>query len=67
MALLQPSRIRVLAVGKVKRPWLADGIAFYAKRLPGLELMELKDLKGHQDLLELMVHKDLKDLLDKTE
>ena len=43
MALLQPSRIRVLAVGKVKRPWLADGIAFYAKRLPGLELMELKD------------------------
>ena len=43
MALLQPSRIRVLAVGKVKRLWLADGIAFYAKRLPGLELVELKD------------------------
>ena len=43
MALLQPSRIRVLAIGKVKRPWLLDGIAFYAKRLPGLEVAELKD------------------------
>ena len=43
MALLQPSRIRVLAIGKVKRPWLTDGIAFYAKRLPGLEVVELKD------------------------
>ncbi len=43
MALLQPSRIRVLAIGKVKRPWLLDGIAFYAKRLPGLEVVELKD------------------------
>ena len=39
MALLQPSRIRVLAIGKVKRPWLAEGIAFYAKRLPGLEVV----------------------------
>ena len=43
MALLQLSRIRVLAIGKVKRPWLLDGIAFYAKRLPGLEVVELKD------------------------
>ena len=43
MALLQPNRIRVLAIGKVKRPWLLDGIAFYAKRLPGLEVVELKD------------------------
>ncbi|RCL52849.1 MAG: 23S rRNA (pseudouridine(1915)-N(3))-methyltransferase RlmH [Synechococcus sp. MED-G71] len=40
---MQPSRIRVLAIGKVKRPWLLDGIAFYAKRLPGLEVVELKD------------------------
>ena len=43
MALLQPSRIRVRAIGKVKRPWLLEGIAFYAKRLPGLEMVELKD------------------------
>ena len=43
MALLQPARIRILTVGKLKRAWIADGVAFYRKRLPGLELVELKD------------------------
>ena len=43
MALLQPNRIRVLTIGKLKRSWLAEGVAFYAKRLPGLEIVELKD------------------------
>ena len=43
MALLQPNRIRVLTIGKLKRSWLAEGVAFYAKRLPGLEVVELKD------------------------
>ena len=43
MALLQPARIRILAIGKLKRAWVAEGVAFYRKRLPGLEVMELKD------------------------
>ena len=43
MALLQPTRIRILAIGKLKRGWIADGVAFYRKRLPGLEIVELKD------------------------
>ena len=43
MALLQPARIRILAVGKLKRAWIAEGVAFYRKRLPGLEVVELKD------------------------
>lgn len=43
MALLQPARIRILTIGKLKRAWIADGVAFYRKRLPGLELVELKD------------------------
>ena len=33
----------MLAIGKTKRPLLVEGIAFYAKRLPGLEVVELKD------------------------
>ena len=37
MALLQPARIRILAIGKLKRAWVAEGVAFYRKRLPGLE------------------------------
>ena len=43
MALLQPARIRILAIGKLKRAWIAEGVAFYRKRLPGLEVVELKD------------------------
>ena len=43
MALLQPTRIRILAIGKLKRGWIADGVGFYHKRLPGLEIVELKD------------------------
>ena len=43
MALLQPARIRILAIGKLKRAWVAEGVAFYRKRLPGLEMVELND------------------------
>mgnify|MGYP001163866368 FL=1 len=43
MALLQPARIRILAIGKLKRAWIAEGVDFYRKRLPGLEVVELKD------------------------
>jgi len=36
-------KIRIIAVGKVKKPWLRDGIAIYAKRLPEVEIVEIKD------------------------
>ena len=38
-----PSRIRILAVGKVRKGWLSEGVALYLKRLPGLEVVELRD------------------------
>jgi 23S rRNA (pseudouridine1915-N3)-methyltransferase len=40
---IHPSRIRILAVGKVRRGWLSEGIDLYLKRLPGLEVVELRD------------------------
>ena len=40
---MNPSRCRILAVGKVRRSWIQDGIELYRKRLPGLELIELRD------------------------
>ena len=40
---LNPNRIRVLAVGKVRKRWIQDGLAVYVKRLPGLVVSELKD------------------------
>ena len=41
--MLNPSRIRVLAVGKVRKAWIGEGITTYLKRLPGLEVRELRD------------------------
>lgn len=41
--MLNPSRIRILAVGKVRKAWVRDGIALYRKRLPGLAIVELRD------------------------
>jgi 23S rRNA (pseudouridine1915-N3)-methyltransferase len=40
---LNPSRIRVIAVGKVRKRWIQDGLEVYLKRLPGLVVSELRD------------------------
>ena len=40
---MNPSRWRILAVGKVRRSWIQDGIELYRKRLPGLEIIEIRD------------------------
>ncbi len=36
-------KTKIIAVGKVKKSWLRDGIALYAKRLPEVEIVEIKD------------------------
>ena len=36
-------RCRILAVGKVRRGWIQEGIDLYRKRLPGLEIVEIRD------------------------
>ena len=41
--MINPSRIRILAVGKVRKGWVLEGIANYLKRLPGLQVVELRD------------------------
>ncbi|MEN9861573.1 MAG: hypothetical protein RLZZ515_2055 [Cyanobacteriota bacterium] len=41
--MINPSRIRILAVGKVRKGWVLEGIATYLKRLPGLQVLELRD------------------------
>jgi len=40
---INPTRIRILAVGKLRKGWLREGVALYLKRLPGLEIVELRD------------------------
>jgi len=41
--LINPARIRIIAVGKVRKGWVQEGVALYRKRLPGLVITELKD------------------------
>ncbi len=41
--MINPSRIRILAVGKVRKGWVLEGIVTYLKRLPGLQVVELRD------------------------
>ena len=37
------NRCRILTVGKVRRGWIQEGIDLYRKRLPGLDIVELRD------------------------
>ena len=36
-------RYRILAVGKVKKAWIQEGINLYLKRLPGLIISEIRN------------------------
>lgn len=40
---MNPARCRILAVGKVRKDWVKEGISLYLKRLPGLTITELRD------------------------
>jgi 23S rRNA (pseudouridine1915-N3)-methyltransferase len=37
------SRCRIIAIGKVRKRWVQDGVELYLKRLPGLSVTELRD------------------------
>ena len=36
-------KVKLIAVGKVKKSWLKEGIQIYQQRLPELEILEIKD------------------------
>ena len=41
--MLNISHYKIIAIGKIKRRWIQEGIDMYLKRLPGLEVIEIKD------------------------
>ncbi len=41
--MLNISHYKIIAIGKIKRKWIQEGIEMYLKRLPGLEVIEIKD------------------------
>lgn len=48
-------KIKIIAVGKVKKPWLKAGISLYAKRLPEIEIVEIKD-SGKEKEADKLLH-----------
>ncbi|MFQ6538389.1 MULTISPECIES: 23S rRNA (pseudouridine(1915)-N(3))-methyltransferase RlmH [Aphanothece] len=41
--MLRADRIRIIAVGRVRKGWVREGVALYCQRLPGLTIVELRD------------------------
>jgi len=40
--MLQSNRLTIYAIGKIKKLWIRDGINQYKKRMPELNINELK-------------------------
>ena len=41
--MLNISHYKIIAIGKIKKSWIKEGIEMYLKRLPSLEVIEIKD------------------------
>ena len=41
--MLNISHYKIIAIGKIKKKWIQTGIEMYLKRLPGLQIIEIKD------------------------
>tara|TARA_B100000700_G_scaffold141762_1_gene157752 strand:- start:3707 stop:4144 length:438 start_codon:yes stop_codon:yes gene_type:complete len=41
--MLNVSHYKLIAIGKIKKKWIKEGIAIYLNRLPGLQIIEIKD------------------------
>ena len=41
--MLNISHYKIIAIGKIKKRWIQEGLEMYLKRLPGLEVIEIKD------------------------
>ncbi len=41
--MFNPSRYRILSVGKIRKDWIKEGISLYLKRLPGLSITEIRN------------------------
>ena len=55
--MLNISHYKIIAIGKIRKKWVQEGIEMYLKRLPGLEVKEIKDstqLKEENTIKEII-------------
>ena len=59
--MLNISHYKIIAIGKVKRSWIQEGIDMYLKRLPGLKVIEIKDSTQRKE------EQTIKEIIQKNE
>jgi len=47
--MLNISHYKIIAIGKIKKKWIQEGIEMYLKRLPYLEIIEIKDINKSKE------------------
>ena len=55
--MLNIAHYKIIAIGKIRKKWIQEGIEMYLKRLPGLEVKEIKDstqLKEEHTIKEII-------------
>ena len=54
------SRYKIIAIGKIKKKWIQTGIDMYLIRLPGLKVIEIKDStqKKEEDMIKENLRKN---------
>ena len=55
--MLKISHYKIIAIGKIKKQWIQEGIKIYLNRLPGLQVLEIKDstqIKEEQSIKEII-------------
>lgn len=48
------SAVKLIAIGKIKKSWIRAGIDVYLKRLPELEIIELKDSNPDKEAEQIL-------------
>ena len=59
--MLNISHYKIIAIGKIKKKWIQEGIEMYLKRLPYLEIIEIKDINKSKE------EHTIKELISKNE
>ena len=56
-------KIKLLAIGKVKKGWIREGLEVYRQRLPELEIVELKDTTPEKEGAQMIAQPKGRDRL----
>lgn len=47
-------KIKIIAVGKIKKKWIIEGINEYLERLPQIQIIEIKDAGKEKEVIKVL-------------